>query len=482
MHDQPEINNMIMKIKNPNLIRNLILTIIGCSLMTACSKEPNNNWPKFLGPDSGMILSSTDLPESWNDSTTVRWTQAMDGESWSSPIISGNKVFYSSAVIVKEAPKKAEEAPAPPPPPAGGNNPQPGNGNTPPPPAPQEEDNSYKEAVYRWQLTCLDVSTGEELWKAVSYEGNPRIKKHVGSTYACETPVTDGEHVWVYYGMLGVYCYDMNGNLVWQQDPGAYPTANGWGSGSSPVLYNNTLYILVDNEEQSFLVAYDAQTGAEKWKVNRDEKTTYSTPVIWKNTQRTELVTTGSKARSYNPETGELLWELKMSGSAIPTPAVSSETIYIGNAGGPNAPGPLFAVKAGGSGDITPAPDVTTSAYVMWSDTLAGVANPSPLLYNGLLYLLASRGGEIVCLDAATGELVYKDKVAKAGACWASPWILNDKIYFYDEKGATQIIQAGPEFKVLGTNSLDDKFWASIAATEDAFIIKGVKNLFCIGK
>ena len=450
-----------MKTKNRYLLNAAMFFGVLSLLLSSCS---NNNWPKFLGPDSNMVLSVQNLPEKWNDSLNIQWSQPMEGESWSSPIVFGDKIFYSSAVLVKEAPKKVEED------------------NPSSPPAP-EENNSFKEAVYRWQLTCLDVKTGKKLWNAVSYEGNPRIKKHVGSTYACETPVTDGKHIWVYYGMRGVYCYNMNGELVWKQDPGAYPTANGWGTGSSPVLYNNTLYVLADNEENSFLIAYNALTGDEKWKVDRDEKTTYSTPVIWQHEAASELVTLGSKARSYNPETGELIWELKIkSGMAIPSPVFDSKHIYFGNAGGPRNIGALYCVKAGASGDLTPAEGSLTNEYVIWADTLAGTANPSPVLHNGLIYLLSGKGGEIACFDASTGETVYKEKTGKSAACWATPWINNDRLYFYDEKGVTQIIKTGREFEVLDSNTLDDKFWASIAVAGNSYILKGVEKIYCVGK
>ena len=444
----------------------LVVTTISF-LLSSCT---SNNWPQFRGPDTSMIVHAKDLPTQWNDSLNIRWTQAMDGESWSSPIIIGDKVIYSSSVLLKKAPVTAQQGPPPP-----------GNGNTPPPP--QEEDNSYKEAVYRWQLTCLDIKTGNELWKAVSFEGNPRIKKHNSNYYADETPVTDGKYVYVYYGMMGVYCYDLNGKEIWQKDLGAYPTLNGWGTGSSPVLFEGKLFVLVDNEENSFLVALDAATGEEIWRKTRDEKTTYSTPAIWKNSVGTELVTLGKIARSYNPETGELIWQLKVgSTNAIPGPVMDANTIYFGNAGGPGKDGPLFAVKAGAKGDITPVEGTLTNEFVIWADTLAGTANPSPVLYNGLIYLLASRGGEVSCFDATNGELVYKEKIAKVGACWATPWIYNDQLYFYDENGITHILKTGREFEELGTNSIDDKFWASVAVAGDAYIFKGVEKIYCVGK
>mgnify|MGYP000035345114 FL=1 len=447
-----------MKSKNCSNSQILLTFLVIIFFATSCTNT--NEWPKYHGPNDNMVVNNEDLPTEWNDSLNIKWTNEMEGESWSSPIVSGDKIFYSAAVLVKKAPEKPKDENS----------------------AQQEDKRILPNDVYSWQLHCLDVNTGNELWKVTSYEGTPRINKHAGSTYACETPVTDGKYVWVYYGMHGVYCYDLDGNLVWKQDPGAYPTANGWGTGSSPALYNNTLYVLVDNEENSFLVAYDAQTGNEKWKVDRDEKTTYSTPVIWENNLRPELVTLGSKARSYNPENGELLWELEFNvGRAIASPVFDKDRIYIGLSGGPQDVGPLHAVKAGASGKLIPAYQ-NGSEYVAWSDTLAGLGNPTPVLYNDLIYLVSDRGGEVSCFDALTGERIYKEKAGKAAACWASPWIANDRLYFYDEKGITQIIQSGAEFKVLGTNTLNDKFWASIAVAGDDYIFKGVDRIYCIGK
>jgi outer membrane protein assembly factor BamB len=320
------------------------------------------------------------------------------------------------------------------------------------------------------------------VWKNVAYEGNPRSGiNRGGSTYANETPATDGKRVYVYFGTLGMFCYDMEGNLLWQKDLGAYKTLNEWGTGSSPVVYQDILYQQVDNEESSFVVALDAATGEQIWKAEREEKTNYSTPVIWKNGIRTELVTSGKSARSYDLKTGNVLWELKVGGEMnIPSAVPYKDRLYIGNAGGRETSGTLFAVKAGAQGDITPPEGELVSSGVEWSVPDAGTSNPSPLLYKGLIYLLASRGGDISCFDASTGKLIYKEKVDKVAACWASPWANNDKIYFLDEKGVTHIINAGEKFEVLSRNKLDDRFWASPAITRDAYIFKGVKSLYCI--
>lgn len=444
------------------------LFVICCALAINSCKPKTTNWPQFMGAENNMIAKGTDYPTEWNDSLNVMWSAELTGAGWSSPIVVDDQIFITSAFQEKAAPAKEPAA-----------QPNPAQG-TPPPPA---EDSTYLQEVYRWEMICFDLKTGKELWKQVAHTGSPRIKKHAGSTYACETPVTDGKRVYAYFGMTGVYCYDLTGNLLWQKDMGDFTTLNGWGTGSSPVVYNDQLYIQVDNEESSFMVALDAATGNEKWRVARDEKTNYSTPVIWKNKVRTELVTTGKTARSYDPATGKLIWELKMEGQlSIPSPVYSNEHIYLGNSGGRDEPGILYSIKAGAEGDITPADSGLVSNGVEWTVRDAGISNPSPLLYKGFLYLLSGRGGELRCMDAATGELIYLEKIEKVAACWASPWASGDQIYFYDDRGVTQVIQAGKEFKLLSQNKLDDKFWASVAITEDAYIFKGVKKLYCVKK
>lgn len=460
---------MIRKTPKP-LIRTAVILLSGIALSSCTS----NNWPQFRGPDSNMVAKNTNLPDQWGEDTNVRWTYEMDGEGWSSPVVWGDKVFVTSVFPVKVSPPPERQAP--PPPPAGG---AAGQGQAPPPPA---EDNSYLEDVYRWQVACVDLETGEELWKQVAFEGNPRTKKHPATNYAGESPVTDGQRLYVYFGMTGLFCYDLEGVLLWKKDLGAYQTLNGWGTGSSPVVHGGVLYVQVDNEQNSFLVAMNSENGEEIWKMARDEKTNYSTPVVWKNSVRTELVTGGKSARGYDPKTGDVLWELAMAGFYnIPSGVVDGDLLIIGNAGFRDTPSTLFAVKAGAEGDITPADGESTGQWVAWSSLDAPTANPSPLIYNGLLYLLGSRGGELSCYEVATGEFIYKEKVENVGACWASPWANNEKIFFYDEKGVTSVVKAGKTFEMLHQNSLEDKFWASVAASKDAWLIKGVEKLYCIG-
>ena len=448
---------MIMLKNLHKLAKSTGLIIITALTISSCT----TNWPQFRGADQNMVVKGKNLPEHWNDSTNIRWIADIEASSWSSPIIWDNKVYIASAVPIEvaAAPDRQQG-----------------------PPGDQGEDLSYLNDIYRWQLSCVDLKSGEELWKRVAFEGNPRIKKHRAHNYAGETPVTDGKYVYVYFGMTGVYCFDLDGNLVWEKDPGAFKTLAGWGTGSSPLLHDGMLYLQVDNEESSFLLALNAASGEEIWKINREEKTNYSTPFIWVNSVRSELGVGGKKARSYDPETGELLWELKVGGHYnIPSPVADKDFLYLGNTAFRDTPGSFQCIRAGAKGDITPAEGESTSDGVVWTNPDAPTSNPSPLLHNGLIYLVANRGGKINCFEASTGKEIYEEKVDGVGGCWASPWLYEDKIYFTDEKGTTRVFRAGKAFELLHENSLDGKFWSSVAVAGDAYLFKGLEKLYCIG-
>jgi outer membrane protein assembly factor BamB len=311
--------------------------------------------------------------------------------------------------------------------------------------------------------------------------------------------------------MHGLYAYDFAGNQVWKLDLGSYPTALGFGTGSSPALADGKVIVQCDNEKESFLVAVEAKTGQEAWRTKRTERTGYSTPLVWKNKQRTEIVCVGGqKVRSYDPATGKQLWELGgMSGQPKATPVATDELLIVGTGGGPGGMGgggfggpkggppgsgvpkggfgmgggnkPLFAVKPGASGDITLKEGAKSSDAVAWTLPQAGPSTPSPLIYKDHVYVLDENGGSLTCYEVQTGKQVYKERVG-GRKFTSSPWAYDGKIFCLDDGGTTHVVQAGPEFKLLGKNALDGLTWSSPAVGNGSLFVRTVDQLFCLRK
>lgn len=263
--------------------------------------------------------------------------------------------------------------------------------------------NDLVNVVYQYQVICIDADSGEQIWRKRVKEGKPSLPRHSTNTYATETPVTDGERIYAYFGMNGVHCLDMEGNLEWQKDLGAYEMRAGWGTASSPTLLDDRLFVQVDNQEQSFLVALATDSGEELWQVNRDESSQYSSPFVWKNSLRNELIVSGMMYRSYNPATGDLIWQLDMNqGRSSATPVAIGDRLYVGNefrnrGGEDDGGGRLYAIKPGGGGDITPPDDGRRGEFVEWRTDDSGIQMASPTHCGGNLYFFERRRG-IMCM------------------------------------------------------------------------------------
>jgi outer membrane protein assembly factor BamB len=294
--------------------------------------------------------------------------------------------------------------------------------------------------------------------------------------------VTDGERVYASFGMHGLFCYDFAGNPVWRKDLGAYQTEFSHGTGASPAFDGERLFVQCDNEEKSFLVALDAKTGEQRWRVDRTEKTGWSTPLVWKNRGRTELVCLGrQRLKSYDPATGKVLWELGgMNGQAMASPVAGDDLLFAGTGGQLGGGRPLFAVKAGASGDVTLKPGATANESVAWSLPKAGPLIATPLLYEGCLYVPEQQQGLVNCYDAATGRQLYRERLPQAQGFFASPWAYGGKVFCLDEDGQTFVLQAGPEFKLLGQNKIGERCWASPALAGDALFLRTIDTLYCI--
>lgn len=446
------------------------LAIVTTVLLTLSQLSQAENYPQFRGENSDAV-SAVDLPVTWSDAdgkqTNIKWKIQVPGEGWSQPIVWEDRIFLTAAVPINQADRDK----------VGPEAHQGGYGR---------DRDDLVEVGYKYQVICIDADTGEQIWVCTVKEGKPPITRHSTNTYATETPVTDGENIYAYFGMNGVHCVDRQGNLVWQKDLGVYEMRAGWGTASSPALLDDRLFIQVDNEQQSFLTALDKATGKELWRVDRDESSQYSSPLVWKNSIRNELIVGGMVYRSYDPATGELLWQLDMNkGRSSATPVALKDRLFVGNEfrnrGGPDdGGGLLFRVKPGGSGDITPAGDQRTAAFVDWRADDSGIQMASPTHLAGNLYFFERRLGVVHCVDVESGRIEYKKRVPGGPAFWASPWTDGKHLFAMDSNGNTHVIAPGDEFKVVAVNKLNQHAWGTPAIAGGRIYLRTAKSLYCI--
>jgi outer membrane protein assembly factor BamB len=419
------------------------------------------DWPQFRGRDAGVAADHPKLPSTWDSTRNVVWTVEIPGIGWSSPIVSGDHVFVTAVVAAADADPK----------------PKPGlyNGGA---------VTTTPTAEHRWVVYDVELATGKIRWQREVRRASPQLPKHQKNSYASETPVTDGRRVYALFGGVGLYALNFEGQLLWSKEFAGVKFRNGWGSGASPVLHRGRLYVVCDNDDQSFVAAFDAETGREVWKVNRQEGTNWSTPFIWENDQRTELITTGSdKVRSYDLN-GTLLWEFAgMSTITIPTPFARHDLLFISSGYVADQLRPTYAIRPGASGDISLAPGTTTNASIAWSHPTIAPYNPTPLVYGDYLYTLLDRGF-FTAHDARTGREIYgRQRIAPdASGFSSSPWVYNDRIFVMSEDGDTYVLQPGPEFKVLEKNSLGEMTLASPAVSADSLIIRTASKLYRISE
>jgi outer membrane protein assembly factor BamB len=477
--------------------------VMGAGLLLWVAAASGGDWPQFRGPGGDGVLEEARLPTEWGQEKNIQWKIKPPGVAWSCPVVFGDRIYLTTAESENQPKPSAGQSYRGPGAPGGPEGKGQGRAERPKRERSKDGPDDKKDekgdrprrggpggfgrgnreapqAVYRWKVLCLDKATGKTLWTKLADEHRPSIPTHRTNTYASETPIVDGERIYAYFGMTGLFCYDLEGKLLWKKSLGSYPMANGWGTGSSPVLVGDLIIVQCDNEEKSFIVAFDKKTGEEKWRDDRDERSTWSTPFVWKNKQRTELVTGGSKkVRSYDPATGKILWELGgVSGRSASTAVGDEEMVYLGTGGGMGV-GPLFAIKAGASGALT-LDEAAKSGQVAWVSPRGGPPMASPLLYKGYLYVLDQRGGILTCYEAKTGKVAYKERIAGATGFTASPWAAGGKIFCADGEGTTFVLEAGPTYKLLAKNPLGEMCWSTPALADGKIYLRTIDHLYCI--
>lgn len=450
-----------------------LLALAVTSYSTASAKgDAEQYWPQWRGPFQTGVAPSAEPPTTWSESSNIKWKISLPGTGNATPIIWGDQIFIQAAIATGKKAEPSVAAANPPPtalpggPPPGGPGRGRGRMGGPPP-----------TEIQQFVLICLDRKTGKTLWQQVAKEELPHegFRENEGS-FASPSGLTDGQHVYAYFGSHGLYCYDMSGKLQWSQDLGKMRIAMGFGEGSSPTLYKDVLIVNWDNEDGSFITALDKNTGKTLWKEKRDERTSWATPLVVEHEGKVEVVTAATgKIRSYDIATGKVLWECGgLTRNVIPSPVADAEKVYcISGFQGSS----LLAIKLGGSGDLT------GTDSIAWTHKKSTPYVPSPLLYNGKLYFFAVNNGRLSCLDSKSGNvLIDAEPLEDLSGVYASPLGAAGKVYLPGRNGVTVVLKQSDKLEKLASNKLDDKFDASPAAVGKELFLRGLQNLYCIAE
>ncbi len=423
------------------------------------SADFEKNWPQWRGPNANGVAPYGNPPIEWSETKNIKWKIELPGKGHASPIIWDNRIFVLTAI---ETDKQVE--------PGAGKQTKAKRGFVP--------FTMGTSNIHKYVIFAINRSDGQILWQHTAREELPHEGIQKTASWASSSPVTDGEHVYAFFGSKGLFCYDMQGNLIWEKDLGDMNIINNWGWGSSPVLYDDKIVINWDHEDQSFIIALDKKTGRELWKVIRDEGTSWTTPLIVESQGQAQVITSAAnRIRSYELATGDLLWE--SSGLAapevIPSPVAANDMVYV-MSGGIFKATELQAIKLSEAKG-----DITGSTALVWTLDKDTPYVSSPLLYDNLLYFLKGNDGTIACFNAATGEEYFSRKRLKGiGKVYASPVGAGGRIYISSRKGTTKVIKHGPQYEALAVNKLDDSFSASPAIVDNELFLRGEKNLYCI--
>ena len=430
--------------------------------LSVCAVAQSQNWPSFRGQNGAGVAEGNALPTTWDTekSINVLWKTAIPGLGHSSPIIWGDKIFVTTSVSSSANTQFVHgltETPA------------------------SAEDNSS----HSWRVYCLNKNDGRVVWEKVIYEGVPKVKRHVKASYANSTPATDGKNLVVSFGSEGLYCFDLNGKLLWKQDLGildggwtAGPDFH-WGFGSSPVIYQNLAIVQCDTQNQSFVAAFNIANGKRVWQTAREEDSSWSTPTIYEGKNGAELITSGTKYyRGYDPLTGKELWRMADGVDVkIPTPIATNDLYFLGG-GSTNARHAFYVVRAGVKGEIKP--DAADANSIAWQNAQIRPHIVTPIVYKDYLYVCTDNGIVSQYL-AKTGESTFRARLGSGGSFSASPVAADGKVYFVSEDGDVFVIKAGTTFELLARNSMGEVVMATPAIGGKMIVIRGQNHLFGIG-
>ena len=464
----------------------LLALVLG--LLAAAAAPPvapvDTTWPQFRGPTGRGVSGIDSLPTTWSATKNVAWKVNVPGRGWSSPIVWGDQVIVTST-----SSPGAFKAPS-----TGifGNDYAAELSHQ---GLSQEEvlkrvvardiEVTSEAGELRYMVYSFDVANGKVRWQQEAHRGAPFGGRHRKNTYASETPATDGERIYALFGNVGLFCYTMDGRLIWTHKIEPRPRYLDFGTAASPVVHDGRVYILDDNEVSSYIATLDAKTGAVLWKTARTAGgglplSGWSTPYVWVTARRTEIVAIGRQlAISYDLE-GKELWRLRGFTQANPTPTEGDGMLYIGTGSQGESNRPLFAVKPGGSGDISLKDGEASSEFVVWHQPRASAYTSSPLVFGGRVYAVNDTG-ILQVFDAKTGREIYKARVGGVGNTFsASPWTFGGKIFCLSEEGDTFVLEPGDKYEEVAKNSLGGMTLATPAITRDGLFVRTATELYRI--
>jgi outer membrane protein assembly factor BamB len=473
-------------------------------------RQKLQNWHQFRGPQDTGVAPMGNPPIEWSETKNIKWKVPIAGSGSASPIVWGDRIFVLTAIKTDRTAESADRTTST------------GNASirqvaySPNQLLAQRDENRRGDGqrgdaqrgergrgqgrggfggqgrggfgrgggfgitppqnYHQFVVMCIDRQTGETMWQRTAADVVPHEGHHETNTFASSSPITDGQHVYAFFGSRGIHCYDLNGNPIWDKDLGDMRTRFSFGEGSSPALYGDTLVITWDHEGDSFIVALDARNGNEKWRQPRDEVSTWSTPLVVGGGGRTQVITSGDNAiRSYDLANGELLWQCGGLGSnPIATPVVN-EGVVICMTGHRDPAGIAVPLDARG--------DVTDSEKIAWRiENTPYIA--SPVLYDDLLYFTKGRDAILSSVNAKTGAVVINQKrLPDLSTLYSSPVAASGRIYIASREGNTVVLKHGREFEVLATNKLDEQaIDATPAIVAGELILRGQSHLYCISE
>lgn len=422
----------------------------------------SQNWVGFRGNKASGVAEGFKTATVWDvqKSTNILWKTPIPGLGHASPVIWGNRIFLLTAISeASDVTFKAKDR---------------GIGLA--------NDN----AKHTWKIYCIDKKSGKILWEQTAHVGVPRSKRHVKASQANPTPATDGRFVVALMNSEGLFCYDLNGKLIWKQDlgilnPGLNDDPNSeWGQSSSPIIYKDLVIVQSDGHKQSFIAAYNLKDGKQVWRVERNEITSWSTPTIYESKARTEMISIGGRyIRGYDPLTGKELWRFSDNNTEVKqqAPVIANDLIIV--AGGYPPGRKFYAFRAGGNGDISLKDGQDKNDFLAWQATKGSSYTPTPIFYGDYLYMCGD-AGVLSAYNVKTGELIYQQRLPSSFS--ASPVAADGKLYLPSEDGDMFVVKAGAKFELLATNVMGEPLMATPAISEGVLYIRSQNHIFAVAE